>query len=128
MANDNRVRISAGVDNTKSITAPPEELDKWDQWAEELDMTRSKFIRCAVHAGVAKIDPPSFGQTSENERDTYHSEIKEAIQAGEDSADDIVEAVLTKIEDDIRDDLDQMLQTNRVQMDAREGLVLGDQP
>jgi len=124
MGHDNRIRISAGVDRVKSITAPPEELDKWDIWTDELGMTRSKFVRCAVSAGVSKIDPPSFGDSYDDDKRSYRSEIREAIQGDAQDADDVVEAVLEDVANDVRVELQGMIDTGQVSMSVYDGLIL----
>ncbi|EMA16155.1 hypothetical protein [Haloarcula amylolytica] len=124
MGRDNRIRISAGVDRVKSITAPPEELDKWEDWKNELGMTRSKFVRCAVSAGVSKIDPPSFGDSYDDDKRSYRSEIKEAIRGDARDADDVVEAVLEDVADDVRAELQGMIDTGQVTMSVYDGLVI----
>jgi hypothetical protein len=110
----------------KTVTAPREELDRWDEWADELNMTRSKFIRCAVSAGVAKIDPPSFGTAYNDDSQSYRSEIRTAVSSGAGSIEGVVEAVLDEVEDDIRAELQEMIDTGQVLIDTQKGLVLDD--
>lgn len=124
MGHDNRIRISAGVDRVKSITAPREELDKWDDWSDELGMTRSKFVRCAVSAGVSKIEPPSFGDSYDDDKRSYRSEIKDAIRGDAQDADDVVEAVLEDIAHDVRSELQGMIDTGQVSVSVYDGLVI----
>lgn len=123
MGNDNRVRISAGTDRIKTITAPREELDRWDEWADDLDMTRSKFIRCAVSAGVAKIDPPDFGTSYDDDGRSYRSEIRTAVNSSAKTPDEVVESVLDEIEDDIRSDLQEMIEIGQISTSAYDGLT-----
>jgi hypothetical protein len=124
MANDNRLRVSAGVDRIKSITAPPEELHPWETWADELGMTRSKFVRCALSAGVSKIDPPAFGTSCDDHGRSYRSDIKAAIRGDAQDADDVVEAVVEDVADDVRAELQGMIDTGQVSVSVYDGLVV----
>lgn len=128
MGNENRVQISAGQDRVKAITAPPEELERWDEWADALDMTRSMFIRCAVSAGVSKIDPPDFGTSYDDDGRSYRSEIRTAVNSSAKTPDEVVDSVLDQVEDDIRRDLQEMIDIGQISMSAYDGLTIdGDE-
>lgn len=91
--------------------AREEIVKEWDEEAEDLEMSRSEFLRSMIHAGrrqIAQLDPNSDEESRE-----LKEEVLNAIP--EDSAappDEIVEAVLTPVEEEIRKDILPSLDEN----------------
>lgn len=112
---------------------PAYQRDIWDEHADELDMSRSEFVRSMVQAGRKGFDPrgsgPETGEDAPEDPDpddslesaSIEDEIIEQLEDGPRSWDDLFEAVAGDIETRLEDALADLQETNRVQYSGREG-------
>lgn len=104
-----------------SMFASEQMLDQWDKEAEELNMSRSEYIRSMVTAGrrqISQLDPQS---------DQEKTELREQVLAciPEEEAkdvDDIVNEVVGPMEDKIRSKILPHLDENgEIRFNPQEG-------
>lgn len=112
---------------------PAYQRDMWDDHADELDMSRSEFVRSMVQAGRKGFDPqgpapetredtPAKTEPGESaETDTIEDEIIAQLEDGPRSWDDLFEAVAGDIETRLEDALADLQEANSVQYSGREG-------
>lgn len=103
---------------------PAYQRDAWDEHAEELDMSRSEFVRTMVQAGRREFgggvdDPRDSAQASEEELRQRVLDFLENSGASE------WDALLSDVTGDIETRLDETLQdlqeTGRIRYSGRDG-------
>jgi len=127
---------------TVKTYVPAYQRETWDAHAEELDMTRSEFVRSMVQAGRRGFgadpgsdegEPPTSRPTSvegdddgdvssdENQR-PFETRILNALSTAEYlSWDELVEAVTSDIEDQLETTLQELQADNRVRYSGPNG-------
>ena len=112
---------------------PRYQRDRWDEEAEELDMSRSEFVRSMVQAGRSGFfdDESSEGTTddggdADTEATTQGSDLEdqvvEVLAADEyRSWDELLEAVTNDIEDSLEATLQDLQAAGRVRYSGRNG-------
>ena len=114
---------------------PTEQKEVWRDHADELDMSLSEFVRTMVQAGRR-----GFAPTDESDREEPASEaadprdhdletrVHAALESGPCSWDELVEAVVGDVEDELEATLDELQGRDRVRYSGREGgYVLTDE-
>ena len=114
---------------------PTEQKEVWRDHADELDMSLSEFVRTMVQAGRR-----GFAPTDESYREEPASEaadprdhdletrVHAALESGPCSWDELVEAVVGDVEDELEATLDELQGRDRVRYSGREGgYVLTDE-
>ena len=116
---------------------PAYQREIWDEHADELDMSRSEFVRSMVQAGRKGFDPR--GSTAETGQDedvdvsgdasddshTLESEILEQLDGQCLAWDELFEALTDDIESQLEETLQELQSANRVQYSGpRGGYVL----
>jgi hypothetical protein len=114
---------------------PTEQKEVWRDHAGELDMSLSEFVRTMVQAGRR-----GFAPTDESDREEPASEaadpgghdletrVHAALESGPCSWDELVEAVVGDVEDELEATLDELQGRDRVRYSGREGgYVLTDE-
>lgn len=101
------VQISHGS-KRKSVYVPTKMLDRWDEMADEMDVSRSELVRLLTTVGMNTLD--QYDPTSETKQDVQGSPLNDVIldhvDVGEKNAKSIDE-----IADDIADSvLEQALE------------------
>jgi hypothetical protein len=134
------------VSKTAVRTYVPEyQRDAWDDHAEELDMSRSEFVRSMVQAGRRGFDPGGQGPTSGSQAhsdsdgtpdgsepdesaartatpvDGFESLVLTELQDGCRSWDELFEAVTDEVGDRLESTLDELQADNRIKYSGREG-------
>jgi hypothetical protein len=114
---------------------PTEQKELWRDHADELDMSLSEFVRTMVQAGrrgfaptdSAAVEEPASGPSGPGGRD-LEAGVREALESGPRSWDELVEAVVGDVEDELEATLDELQDRNRVRYSGREGgYVLTDE-
>jgi len=127
---------------TVKTYVPAYQRETWDAHAEDLDMTRSEFVRSMVQAGRRGFGadpgsedegpptsrPPSVeddgddgGDSSENRR-PFETRILNALSTAEYlSWDELVDAVTSDIEDQLETTLQELQADNRVRYSGPNG-------
>jgi hypothetical protein len=112
---------------------PAYQRDTWDEHADELDMSRSEFVRSMVQAGRKGFDPRgSAAETGEDadtgtdaddseDTDAIEEEVLAHLEDGPRSWDELFEAVAGDIETRLEDALEDLQESNRVRYSGREG-------
>ena len=116
---------------------PAYQRDEWDEHAEELDMSRSEYVRSMVQAGrrgfeefVDTVDTeegassPDAAEagTDVAQDDDLESVVVETLSDGEHlSWDELLEAVTDDIEGRLEDTLQRLQDQNRVRYSGRHG-------
>src|SRR6056297_1461568 len=114
---------------------PTEQKDVWRDHADELDMSLSEFVRTMVQAGrrgFAPTESPDREEpASEPSNPRGHdleSGVREALESGPRSWDELVEAVVGDVEGELEATLDELQDRNRVRYSGRDGgYVLTDE-
>lgn len=104
------------------VSADEIQIEMWDEWADDLDIPRSKFVRMATNAGIKAMDLPGHGERYDESSSSLKAHIFEAIESGASDAEEVVERVCEDIQSDIRDELDQLMGTGQIDYSARQGL------
>jgi hypothetical protein len=115
---------------------PAYQRDEWDDHADELDMSRSEFVRAMVQAGRRGFegeDRPATDQTAsadpgpepEGPRESatdLESAVLEALSGGGYlSWDDLLAAVTDDIEAQLEETLQELQETGQVRYSGRNG-------
>ena len=114
---------------------PTEQKDVWRDHADELDMSLSEFVRTMVQAGrrgFAPDDSPPREEPASEPSDRgghdLESGVREALESGPRSWDELVDAVVGDVEDELEATLDELQDRNRVRYSGRDGgYVLTDE-
>jgi len=96
-------------------------IDEWDREANRADMYRSEWLRLQIEAGrkqLAELDPRQDSTTNSSLRTT----VLDAVPADNGaSTEEIVEAVVTPLEDEVNDLLVELDEQGEIGYDPREG-------
>lgn len=106
------------------ISVPAERVEQWADYADEMGITQSEFIRNAVEIGLKRMDVPEFCEGYDDSSQSYRTEIMAAIRVGNSDLDAIVEAVKEDIDDDIRDDIDRLMETGQLEFSGHGGIKI----
>lgn len=142
VASETRVMAADSEQNTSKVVVqtylPEYQRDEWDAHADELDMSRSEFVKAMVQAGrrgfegEPEPDPePAVSQPQNHEGGTNeshsHSETLEETVVGALadaeylSWDELLEAVTDDIESRLEDALQELQADDRVRYSGRHG-------
>ncbi|VTT88285.1 hypothetical protein DM2_1619 [Halorubrum sp. DM2] len=114
---------------------PAEQKDVWRNHADELDMSLSEFVRTMVQAGRKGFAPtessgdeePASDPSDPGGRD-LETRVHAVLESGPRSWDELVEAVIGDVEDELEATLDDLQAQNRVRYSGRDGgYVLTDE-
>lgn len=111
------------------LSADEKQIEMWDAWADELDTTRSEFVRMVANAGIKQMQLPAQGESYGDSERSYRNEILAAVEDGASDPDSVIEAVVGNVREQIRTEIDELLDTGYLDYDARQGLhVAGEEP
>ncbi len=112
---------------------PESQRDLWDDAADELDMSRSEFVRTMVQAGRRSFDVPLTPQSESSDDVTEVRDIERlVVELLEEDQPRDWDELFTELTNGIGDDLDDALQslqhTNQISHSGRDGgyLLLED--
>ncbi|ELZ35824.1 hypothetical protein C472_11284 [Halorubrum tebenquichense DSM 14210] len=114
---------------------PAEQKDVWRDHADELDMSLSEFVRTMVQAGRKGFTPdesagdegPASEPSDPGGRD-LETRVHAVLESGPRSWDELVEAVVGDVEDELEATLDDLQARDRVRYSGRDGgYVLTDE-
>ncbi|QWC20405.1 DUF5805 domain-containing protein [Halorubrum sp. 2020YC2] len=114
---------------------PTEQKDVWREHADELDMSLSEFVRTMVQAGRRGFAPaaetgseePASEPSDPGGRD-LETRVRAVLESGPCSWDELVQAVVSDVEDELEATLDDLQDRNRVRYSGRDGgYVLTDE-
>lgn len=129
MADDSDVDTSRAVVQTY---VPTYQRDAWDEHAENLDMSRSEFVKTMVQAGRREFggsvdDPQDTGQSSDEDlRDQVLDELRESAAS---DWDELLSGITGDIETRLEETLQELQDAGRIRYSGRDGgyvLVGGD--
>ena len=114
---------------------PTEQKEVWREHADEMDMSLSEFVRTMVQGGRRGFAPTETDPEEEPASETstprgrdLEGRVHAALESGPRSWDDLVEAVVGDVEDDLEETLDDLQDRNRVRYSGRDGgYVLTDE-
>ena len=114
---------------------PTEQKEIWRDHADDLDMSLSEFVRTMVQAGRRGFTPAETAESEEPASEGYdpgghdlERRVRGALESGPRSWDELVEAVVGDIEDELEATLDDLQERNRVRYSGRDGgYVLADE-
>jgi hypothetical protein len=114
---------------------PTEQKEIWRDHADELDMSLSEFVRTMVQAGrrgFAPTEPKGNEQPASEGSDPgghdLERRVRGALESGPRSWDELVQAVVGDVEDELEATLDDLQDRNRVRYSGRDGgYVLTDE-
>ena len=122
--------------NTKSasITADEHIFDQWEEEREEMDMSRSEYIRHHVEAGrkqLAELHPSGSDSDNLHEKVTDAVPKESEVESGQAEApmpDDITEKILEPLRDDIHTAIEELDGAGRIKFKADStGYVIRDE-
>ena len=114
---------------------PSEQKEVWRGHADELDMSLSEFVRTMVQAGRKGFAPTESAGSEEPASEPadpgghdLERGVQRALESGPRSWDELVQAVVGDVEDELEATLDDLQERNRVRYSGREGgYVLTDE-
>ncbi|SFR49851.1 DUF5805 domain-containing protein [Halorubrum sodomense] len=114
---------------------PTEQKDVWRNHADELDMSLSEFVRTMVQAGRRGFTPTESAghdepapEASDPQGHDLERRVHAALESGPRSWDELVQAVVGDVEDELEATLDDLQDRNRVRYSGRDGgYVLTDE-
>ncbi|WP_434522094.1 DUF5805 domain-containing protein [Halorubrum sp. AS12] len=125
----------AGDRQSVKTYVPAEQKDAWRDHADELDMSLSEFVRTMVQAGrkgfaptdaTGREEPASEG--SDPGGHDLEKRVHTVLKSGPCSWDELVQAVVGDMEDELEATLDDLQDRNRVRYSGRDGgYVLTDE-
>lgn len=134
MSSDSDVNTSRTV---VQAYVPAYQRDQWDEHAEQLDMSRSEFVKTMVQAGRHHVSdgeiPDLIGQSvdsngDETEAGSLSDEIVDLLgDSGALSWDELLAALTDDIETRLDDAMQELQESNRIRYSGREnGYVLAE--
>ncbi|QAU11995.1 hypothetical protein EKH57_04075 [Halorubrum sp. BOL3-1] len=114
---------------------PTEQKGVWRDHADELDMSLSEFVRTMVQAGrkgfvpngATESEGPASEPSDPGGRD-LETRVHAVLESGPSSWDELVQAVVGDVEDELEATLDDLQDRNRVRYSGRDGgYVLTDE-
>lgn len=105
---------------------PQSQRDKWDAAADEMDMSRSEFVRTMVQAGRRSFDIPTGpeSESAEDVTDTANIELQ-VLELLEENQPCDWDELFSELTEGIGDELDAVLrslqQSNQVSHSGRDG-------
>lgn len=119
------------VDTSRTVVqtyVPAYQRDQWDEHADELDMSRSEFVKTMVQAGRRHFGEDAAGDALTSESDGSQSEtdlqaeISSHLRAeGPCSWDDLLAGVTGDIETRLENTLQELQDEGQVRYSGREG-------
>lgn len=113
---------------------PAYQRDEWDDHAEELDMSRSEFVRSMVQAGRKGYEgsesAPPEDTTVENQSEPlgeppaaadFDSAVLEALDKGPKSWEALLEHVVDDVEAQLEETLQALQEEDQVRYSGRDG-------
>jgi hypothetical protein len=109
---------------------PSYQRDEWDDHAEELDMSRSEFVRSMVQAGrrgfgaeaVSRSEGADHEQrASDGSSDDLEADVLALLEAGPREWDELLVELTDDIERRLEETLQELQSAGRVQHSGREG-------
>lgn len=103
---------------------PAYQRDAWDEHAEQLDMSRSEFVKTMVQAGRR-----GFGADTgpESESADLEERVQEELASGPLSWEELLAAVTGDIEAQLEETLERLQRADKVHYSGRQGgYVLAD--
>lgn len=125
----------AGDRQSVKTYVPAEQKDVWRDHADELNMSLSEFVRMMVQAGrkgFAPTEPTGDGEPASEPSNPggrdLEARVHAVLESGPRSWDELVEAVVGDVEDELEATLDELQERNRVRYSGRDGgYVLTDE-
>ena len=114
---------------------PTEQKEIWRDHADDLDMSLSEFVRTMVQAGRRGFTPAESAESEEPASEgsdpgghDLERRVRGALESGPRSWDELVQAVVGDVEDELEATLDDLQDRNRVRYSGRDGgYVLTDE-
>ena len=114
---------------------PAEQKRVWKDHADELEMSLSEFVRTMVQGGRRGFTLDETGADEERPSEgvdprgrDLETRVEAALGSGPRSWDELVDAVVGEVEDDLEAALDELQARDRVRYSGREGgYVLTDE-
>lgn len=112
---------------------PSDQKAVWNDHAEKLDMSLSEFVRTMVQAGrrgftTEAAKPAGESRDADPGGRDLETRVDAALADGPRSWDELVEAVVDDIEDELAETLDDLQARDRVRYSGRDGgYVLTDE-
>ncbi len=112
---------------------PSDQKAVWNDHAEELDMSLSEFVRTMVQAGrrgftTEAAKPAGESRDADPRGRDLETRVDAALADGPRSWDELVEAVVDDIEDELAETLDDLQARDRVRYSGQDGgYVLTDE-
>jgi hypothetical protein len=103
------------------MIAPQHQFDEWCAEVEEVDISRARWIRENVEAGrrqLAVLDPHTVEDADDSLENNVLSEIPDD---GAEPTEEIIQEVLSPIEDEIYDLLTELSRQGEIDHDPKEG-------
>lgn len=108
---------------------PAYQRDVWDDHAEELDMSRSEFVKAMVQAGrqyfgkEPSVPPEREKSTADTTEDSdLQADIREHLAtAGPSSWEELLAGVTGDIETRLEDSLQELQEADQIRYSGREG-------
>jgi len=137
------MRSNSGTDTSRTVVqvyVPAYQRDEWDLHADELDMSRSEFVKTMVQAGRSGFGASPTGVTESSESttdgtdgtngtDTLSQQILETLEdSGCLSWDELLAAVTGDIETRLEKSLQELQNNGEVRHSGRKGgYILDDE-
>lgn len=126
------------VDTSRTVVrtyVPAYQRDEWDSHAEDLDMSRSEFVRTMVQAGRRGFgdDIHEPGEDSETSQESDDSSLDDQIRSAIDENgpltwDELLSSVTGDIERRLDESIQRLQNTNEIRYSGRDdGYVLQEQ-
>jgi len=124
MANDGCPDTSRTVVQTY---VPAYQRDAWDEHADQLNMSRSEFVKAMVQAGRKQFGAePATGIDLESEADSDSQDLERDIietlrESGACSWEELLAGVTGDIETRLEDSLQELQESDRIRYSGRDG-------
>lgn len=99
---------------------PAYQRDQWDDHAEQLDMSRSEFVRAMVQAGRRGFGAETE-QSGASSDDTLEERVREALSEEALSWEELLAAVTGDIEARLEETIEQLQRADEVRYSGRRG-------
>jgi hypothetical protein len=113
------------TDKRKRIrtSAPEEQIDQWEEEADEMGVTRAEYMRLMIQAGRRQF-PICDTETTESDGVNVEARVLNALEEhGELTWEELTETAIGDVEDKVEDTIEELDDDGKVSISLRDNTV-----
>lgn len=120
-----KVLVMPRTDKRKRVrtSAPSEQIDQWEEEADEMNVTRAEYMRLMIQAGRRQF-PICDTENTESEGINVENRVLDALEKhGELTWDDLVDEAVGDVEDKVESTIEELDDQGKVSISLRDNTV-----